>query len=171
MDLVTKYVFDIFKDFQRTLITCNLNNVHLKWKTTSLDLNTRGGEYLAFDSSSYTFWVTCVNAIGEKVQVIWYIFTNLVEDAKSSCLVLNLLPIFLVSLCFCVVYGSMFIYLSFLQFYYYFPFCLFLIFWACDIPCKYTWISHLRIDSKVSNISCDGCYGHFLFTILTLRQC
>jgi hypothetical protein len=70
LPMLTKYVFDIFKDFQRTLITCNLNNVHLKWKTTSLDLNTLGGEYLAFDSSSYTFWVTCVNAIGEKVQVI-----------------------------------------------------------------------------------------------------
>jgi hypothetical protein len=68
--LATKYVFDIFKDFQGNLITCNHNDVHLKWTTTSLDLNTLGDEYLVFDSSSYSFWVTCVNATGEKVQVI-----------------------------------------------------------------------------------------------------
>ncbi len=65
-----KFVFDIFKDFQGNLITCNHNDVHLKWTTTSLDLNSLGGEYLAFDSSSYSFWATCVNATSEKVQVI-----------------------------------------------------------------------------------------------------
>jgi hypothetical protein len=63
-----KYVYDIFKYFQG-LIACNHNNVHLKWKTSSLDLDTPKGEYLAFDLSSYTFWVTCVNATCEKVQV------------------------------------------------------------------------------------------------------
>jgi hypothetical protein len=85
VDLETKYVYDIFKDFQGS-ITCNHNNVHLKWKTGSLNLNTLSGEYLAFDSSNYTFWAICVNAIGEKVQVTWEVFINLVEDAKSSCL-------------------------------------------------------------------------------------
>jgi hypothetical protein len=66
VDLETKYVYDIFKDFQG-LIACNHNNVHLKLKTNSLDLNTPNGEYLAFDSSNYTFWATCINAIGENV--------------------------------------------------------------------------------------------------------
>jgi hypothetical protein len=61
-----KYVYDIFKDFQG-LIACNHNNVHLKCKTSSLDLDTLGGEYLTIDPSSYTFSATCVNAIGEKV--------------------------------------------------------------------------------------------------------
>jgi hypothetical protein len=83
MDFETKYVYDIFKGFQG-LISYNHIEVHLKWKTISLDLNALG-EYLAFDSSNYTFWATCVNAIGEKVQVTWEVFTNLVEDAKSSC--------------------------------------------------------------------------------------
>jgi hypothetical protein len=68
VDLETKYVPDSFKDFQG-LITCNHNNVHLKWKTSSLVLNTLSGEYLVFDLSNCTFWATCVNAIGEKVQV------------------------------------------------------------------------------------------------------
>jgi hypothetical protein len=63
-----KYVYDIFKDFHG-LIVCNHNNVHLKWKTSSLDLDTFGGDYVAFVLSSYTFLATCVNAIGEKVQV------------------------------------------------------------------------------------------------------
>jgi hypothetical protein len=49
--LATKYVYDIFKDFQG-LIAYNHNNLHLKWKTNSLDLNALGGEYLAFDSSN-----------------------------------------------------------------------------------------------------------------------
>jgi hypothetical protein len=60
--------------------------VHLKWKTNSLKFNTFGGEYLVFDSSNYTFWATSINAIGEKVRVTHEVFTNLVEDAKSSCL-------------------------------------------------------------------------------------
>jgi hypothetical protein len=68
VDLATKYVFDIFKDFQG-LIACNHSNVNLKWKTNSLNFNTPSSEYLTFDSSNYTFWATCVNAIGEKVQV------------------------------------------------------------------------------------------------------
>jgi hypothetical protein len=68
------------------LIACNDSNVHLKWKTNSLDINTHGGEYnLAFDSSNYTFWATYVNAIGEKVLVTQKVFINLMEDAKSSC--------------------------------------------------------------------------------------
>ncbi len=61
-----KYVYDIFKYFQG-LINSNNNNVHLKCKTTFPNLNTLGGEYLAFDSSNYTFWATCVNATSEKV--------------------------------------------------------------------------------------------------------
>jgi hypothetical protein len=61
-------MFMIFSNF-RGLIVYNHNNVHLKWKINSLDLNTLGGEYLACDSSNYTFWATCVNAISEKVQV------------------------------------------------------------------------------------------------------
>jgi hypothetical protein len=85
VDLATKYVYDIFNNFQ-CLIACNHNNVHLKWKTSLLDLNTLGDEYLVFDSSNYTFWVTCVNAVGEKVQVTQKVFINLMEDAKSSCL-------------------------------------------------------------------------------------
>ncbi len=77
--------------------------MHLKWKTNSLDLDTLGGEYLAFDSSNYTFWATCVNATSEKVQVTQKVFTNLMEDAKSSCS--SFFPaIILVSLCFCIVY-------------------------------------------------------------------
>jgi hypothetical protein len=85
VDPTMKYVYDIFKDFQG-LIVCNHNNVHLKWKINSLDLDTLGSEYLAFDSLSYTFWANCVNAISEKVQVTQEAFTNLVKDAKSSCL-------------------------------------------------------------------------------------
>jgi hypothetical protein len=72
--------------FQRFPRQCNHSNVHLKWKTISFDLDTFGSEYLAFDSSCYTFWATCVNAIDEKVQVTWKVFINLVEDAKSWCL-------------------------------------------------------------------------------------
>jgi len=67
VDSTTKYVYDYFKDFQ-SLIACNHSNVHLKWKTNSLNINIDGGEYnLALDSSNYTFWATYVNAIGEKV--------------------------------------------------------------------------------------------------------
>ncbi len=58
-NLTTKYVFDIFKDFQG-LIVYNHSNVHLMRKINSLELNTPSGEYLAFDSSNYTFWATCV---------------------------------------------------------------------------------------------------------------
>jgi len=54
VDLATKYVYDIFKDFQ-CLIACNHNKVHLKWKTNLLDVNIFGNEYLVFDSSNYTF--------------------------------------------------------------------------------------------------------------------
>jgi hypothetical protein len=84
VDPATKYVFNIFKNF-RGLITCNHGNVHLKWKTNSLDLNIPNNEYLTFNSSSYRFWAKCVNAISEKLQVTQKAFTNLVEDAKSSC--------------------------------------------------------------------------------------
>jgi hypothetical protein len=38
----TKYVYDIFKDSQG-LIACNHSNLHLKWKTSSLDFNTPSG--------------------------------------------------------------------------------------------------------------------------------
>jgi hypothetical protein len=58
VDPATKYVYDIFKYFQG-LIACNHYNVHMKWKTNSLNLNTPSNEYLAFDSSNYTFWATC----------------------------------------------------------------------------------------------------------------
>ncbi len=86
MDSATKYVYDIFKDFQG-LNTCNHSNLNLKWKTSSLDISTHGSEYnLAIDSSNYTFWATYVNAIGEKLQVTQKVFSNLMEDAKSSCL-------------------------------------------------------------------------------------
>jgi hypothetical protein len=68
-----KYIFDIFKDFQG-MITCNHSNVHMKWKTTLLDFNTHDNEYLAFDSSSYTFWVTCINGICKKVQLTQHVF-------------------------------------------------------------------------------------------------
>jgi hypothetical protein len=61
-------IFDIFKNFQG-LIAYNHNNVHLKWKASSLTFNTLGGEYLAFDSSNYTFWITSVNATNKKIQV------------------------------------------------------------------------------------------------------
>jgi hypothetical protein len=68
------------KNFEVWLLYITL---HLKWKTnTSLDLNMLSGEYISFNSSSYTFWVRSVNAIDEKVQVIWEVFSNLVEDAK-----------------------------------------------------------------------------------------
>jgi hypothetical protein len=66
VDPTMKYVYDIFKDFQGLIIS-NHSNVHMKWKTISLNFNTLGGEYLAFDSSNYTFWATCVNATSEKV--------------------------------------------------------------------------------------------------------
>jgi hypothetical protein len=66
VDPATKYVFNMSKDFQG-LIAYNHNNVHLKWKTSSLDLNTLGSEYLVFDSSNYTFWATCANATNEKI--------------------------------------------------------------------------------------------------------
>jgi hypothetical protein len=68
VDPAKKYVFNIFKNFQG-LITYNHSNVHLKWKTSSLDLNTPSNEYSALDSSSYTFWDKCVNATSEKVHV------------------------------------------------------------------------------------------------------
>jgi hypothetical protein len=58
----------MFKDFQG-LIDNNHNIVHLKWRTTSLDLNTFDGEYLSFDLSCYIFLLICVNATSEKVQV------------------------------------------------------------------------------------------------------
>jgi hypothetical protein len=71
-----KYIFDIFKDF-KGMIACNHRNVHLKWKTILLNFNTPGDEYLAFDSSSYTFWATCINDICEKVQLTQHVFINL----------------------------------------------------------------------------------------------
>ncbi len=61
-----KYVYDIFKNFQGLIISSH-NNVHMEWKTISLNFNSFGGEYLAFDSSNYTFWATRVNANSEKV--------------------------------------------------------------------------------------------------------
>jgi hypothetical protein len=74
----------IFSKTSKAQLLAIIANVHIKWKTNSLVLNTLSGEYLAFDSSNYTFWVMCINAIGEKVQVTWEVFTNFVEDAKSS---------------------------------------------------------------------------------------
>jgi len=109
VDTTTKYVYDIFKDFQ-SLIACNHSNVHLKWKTNSLDINTHGGEYnMAFDSLTYTFWATYVNAIGEKVQVIQKVFINLMEDAKSSCsgFFSTILLMSMVFLCF---FGLLFVF-------------------------------------------------------------
>ncbi len=54
-------------------------------KDQFIDLNTPSSECLAFDSSSYTFWVRCVNATSEKVEVTQEVFNNLMEGAKSSC--------------------------------------------------------------------------------------
>jgi len=88
---------------------CFHSNMHLKWKTNSLDINTHGGEYnLAVDSSNYTFWATYVNAIGENVQVTQKVFTNLVEDVKSSCS--NFFLPFSLCLCFLWFFGLLFVF-------------------------------------------------------------
>jgi len=50
----------------------------------SLDFNTLGVEY--FDSMGFIFWVTCLDAHGEKIQVFWKIFTSFVDKVKSFCL-------------------------------------------------------------------------------------
>ncbi len=150
VDSTTKYVYDIFKDFQG-LNVCNNNNVHLKWKTSSLDINTHGNEYnLAFDSSNYTFWATYVNVINEKVQVTQKVFTNLVEDAKSSCL--GFFLSFSLCLYFCV----------FLSFVFVFDFV--------DTIEALTH-AHSWAYGKVSNFPFDGCYGHLLLAILVSKWC
>jgi len=77
-------VFNIFKKFQ-DLVACNHNTVHLKWRATSFDLNMPEVEYLCFEPLGYTFWATCLNVNGKKVQVAQKIFGNLVENAKASC--------------------------------------------------------------------------------------
>jgi hypothetical protein len=38
-----------------------------KWRPTSLDFNMLEVEYLCFEPSGYTFWVTCLNVNGKKV--------------------------------------------------------------------------------------------------------
>jgi hypothetical protein len=58
----------------------------------SLDFNTLEVEYLCFEPSSHTFWATCLNVIGKKVQVTQEIFGHLVENAKVSCQVCNFQP-------------------------------------------------------------------------------
>ncbi len=80
-------------------------------KTTLLDFNTPNDEYLAFDSSSYTFWVTCINGICEKVQMTQHVFINLTRKMQNHHAQFFCLP-FSLSLCFCVVY-CLFVYFSY----------------------------------------------------------
>jgi hypothetical protein len=75
---------NVFKEFQ-DLVDYNHNMMHLQWKANSLDLNALGVEYLCFESSCYSFWVTCLNDHGGKIQLSRNIFSSLVDVAKSSC--------------------------------------------------------------------------------------
>jgi hypothetical protein len=59
--------------------------MHLKWKVTSLYFNISSSKYFYFDSMDFTFWVTCLNAHGEKIHVSKKIFISFVDDAKPSC--------------------------------------------------------------------------------------
>jgi hypothetical protein len=74
-----------------------------------IDLNIPSDECLAFDSSSYSFWATCVNATSGKVEVTQVVFNNLMEGAKSSCFQVFCVPF---TFYFYVVY-YLFVYLSF----------------------------------------------------------
>ncbi len=91
-------------------------------KDQFIDLNTPSSECLAFDSSSYSFWATCVNATGEKVEVTQVVFNNLIEGAKLSCVQVFCLPFTF----YFVVYYLLFICLSFLWSYCCFLFICFL---------------------------------------------
>ncbi len=94
-------------------------------KDQFIDLNTLNNECFAFDSSSYTFWATCVNTIGEKVEVTREVLNNLMEGAKSSCVQVFCLTF---TFYFCVVY-CLFVSHSF-GFIVVFPFiCL----WFCEL--------------------------------------
>lgn len=55
--------------------------MHLKWKVNSLYFNTS-----SVDSMDFTFWVTCLNAHGEKIHVSKQFSLVFVDDAKPSCL-------------------------------------------------------------------------------------
>jgi hypothetical protein len=75
------------------LVDCTHNTMHLKWKTSFLDLNTSKVEYLCFDYASYTFWATSLDAHGQKMQVSWEIFNGLVDATKTSCSIFLFQPI------------------------------------------------------------------------------
>jgi hypothetical protein len=50
----TKYSYDVFKQFH-DLVDYIHNTLHLKWKASSLDLNTLNVEYLCFHFTDFTF--------------------------------------------------------------------------------------------------------------------
>jgi len=118
-------------------------------------------EYLAFDSSNYTFWATCVNAIREKVRVIWKVFINLVEDAKSSCSSF----FWPFPLCF-------YVFVLFVCFFFVWSLVL-LFFWFFVSFLFYNWNKsfHLWANCKVFSIPFYGWYWHLLSTILASRRC
>jgi len=54
LDFTMKYRFNVIKEFH-DLVDYIHNITHLKWKASSLDLNTLGVEYLCFDSTCFIF--------------------------------------------------------------------------------------------------------------------
>jgi hypothetical protein len=66
--LAKKYTFNVVKEFH-DLADYNHNIVHLKWKASSLDLNTSSVGFLCFDYAGFTLWATSLDAHGQKIHV------------------------------------------------------------------------------------------------------
>jgi hypothetical protein len=63
---ITKYTSSVFKEFHDPVDYIH-NTMHMKWKTSFLDLNTLGVECLCFDFVGFTFWATSLDAHGQKM--------------------------------------------------------------------------------------------------------
>jgi hypothetical protein len=72
-----------FKEFQ-DMVDYNHNTKHLKWKVTLLDFNTFDVEYLCFDSPSFIFWATCLNAPWREHLSVSKDFNGMGDDVKTS---------------------------------------------------------------------------------------
>ncbi len=80
-----KHTYDVFKVFHE-LVDCIHNIMQMKWKASSLDLNTLGVEYLCFGYACFSFLGYILNAHGQKIQVSHEIFNGPMDVIKASCL-------------------------------------------------------------------------------------
>jgi hypothetical protein len=91
-DLTTKCTYDVFKKLH-DLVDCIDNTMHMKWKQSSLDLNTLGVEYLCFDFAGFIFWVTCLDAMAKRSKCLMKFSTFLWMLQRHLAQVFLFLPI------------------------------------------------------------------------------